>query len=357
MPREIYCNDPQWVSPLLSEVKASIDPKKHPFYLHGQAQAILALRDGKPVGRILVSDDPLYNKQHDSNVGMFGMFESIDDKQVSDALLEAAANWLRDRGRSSILGPIDYSTNYPVGLLIDGFDLPHRVLMNHNRPYYRPLLESWGLAKAKDLYAWWFDDPHDMVSKWRKRAERIVERSGVTIRTFRLNDLDAEIERCREVYNSARTDNWGYVKLTEAEFDKLARHLSRVAEPKLVLIAEKEGHPIGFSITLPDCNEALHNLNGRLMNWGLPINLCRFLCRIRRVKTARVMVLDILPEFRRRGISELLILQTLDFGKNVLGYTGAELGWTLEDNKPINRIVERVGARRYKTYRIYEKPI
>ena len=149
MPREIYRDDPQWVSPLLSEVKASIDPKKHPFYLHGQAQAILALRDGKPVGRILVSDDPLYNKEHDSNVGMFGMFESIDDKQVSDALLEAAADWLRERGRSSILGPIDYSTNYPVGLLIDGFDTPQRVMMNHHRPYYRPLLESWGLRKPK----------------------------------------------------------------------------------------------------------------------------------------------------------------------------------------------------------------
>ena len=196
-----------------------------------------------------------------------------------------------------------------------------------------------------------------MVSMWRKRAERIVERSGVTIRTFQLNKMDAEIERCREVYNTARTDNWGYVKLTEAEFDKLARHLSRVADPKLVLIAEKEGRPIGFSITLPDFNEALRDLNGRLMNWGLPINLFRFLRNIRRVKTARVMVLDLLPEFRRRGISELLILQTLDYGKNVLGYTRAELGWTLEDNKPINRIVERVGARRYKTYRIYEKSI
>jgi len=357
LPWRIYVDDPHWVPPLLTDAKEFIDPKKHPFYLHGAAVPLLALRDGVPAGRILVSDDPHYNERYGANIGCFGQFECIDDKPTAQALLDAAAAWLKDRGRTKVMGPIDYSTNYPCGLLIDGFDTPPRIMMNHHRPYYAGLLESWGLVKAKDLFSWWFLDPHDMVSKWRRRAERLARRGGVTIRPFRKEDFVSEINRCREIYNSAHRNNWGFVRLSDAEFHYFAKRLARIAIPELILLAEVDGNPVGFSITLPDLNEAIRPLDGRLTTLGLPIGLVRLACRMRRIKTARMMVLDLRDDYRRRGISELLILRTLDYGKNTIGYTGAELGWTLEDNYLINRTVEAVGATPYKKYRIYEKSL
>ncbi|MBN1589485.1 MAG: hypothetical protein JW888_08215 [Pirellulales bacterium] len=357
MPWTIYADDPHWVPPLLIEAKEFLNPKKHPFYKHGSAAMFLALRDGRAVGRVLVSDDPNYNAQYGTNVGCFGRFESIDSTTVAHQLLDTAADWLRARGRTGMMGPIDYSTNYPVGLLIDGFDTPPRVMMNHNPPYYTGLLESWGMAKVKDLYCWWFVDPHDMVAKWHDRAERIARRSGVRVRSFRKEDFDAEVERCLEVYNGSRTENWGFVRLTDDEFRYFAEQMARLAVPELVLLAEVDDRPIGFSITLPDVNEAIAPLNGRLTNFGLPIGALRLMHRLPRVKTARMLVLDLLEGYRRRGISELLILRTLDYGKNTIGYTGAELSWTLEDNYLINRTIEAVGGQRYKTYRIYERSI
>ena len=357
VPLPIYANDPQWVTPLFMEVKAFLNPRKNPFYQHGQGAAFIAYRGETPVGRILVGDDPIYNELHGTNIGTFGMFESVHDEEVAKKLLDTAADWVKAQGRTSIMGPIDFSTNYPVGLLVDGFGTPPRVMMNHHRPYYAELLEAWGLRKTKDLYCWWFTDPKDMVTQWAKRAERIAQRSGVVVRPFNRRDFKNDVERCRTVYNSARTANWGFSRLTEAEFDHMAKQLSRLAVPELTLLAEIDGKPAGFSITIPDVNEAIKPLCGRLTTFGLPIGLIRFICRMPRAKTARMLVLDLLEEYRRRGISELLILKTLDYGKNVIGFTGAELGWTLEDNDLVNRIIERVGAERYKTYRIYEKSL
>ncbi len=327
-------------------MKAFLDRRKHPFYKHGDATKFIALRGGETVGRILVSDDPNYNRQWNTNVGCFGMFESIDDPETAHPLLNAAAAWLKGRGRTEIMGPIDYSTNYPCGLLIDGFDTPPRVLMNHNRTYYRRLLESWGLAKCKDLYCWWFTDPNNVIEHWRKRLERIAKRGGVTVRTFDNSDFDAEVRRCRDIYNSSMRDNWGFVHLTEDEYRSYAKQLSRIAQEDQVLLAEVDGKTVGVSITLPDINEAIKSLNGRLTTWGLPIGLLKLARNMRRITTARVMILDVLEGYRRRGVAELMILRTLDYGKNVLHYDSAELGWTLEDNEMVNRTIESVGGRR-----------
>lgn len=357
LPWRIYAEDPQWVPPLALEVKEFLDRRKHPFYLHGEATQFLATRGGVAVGRILVSDDPRFNQQHGTNCGCFGMFESVDDPATAQGLLDAAAAWLRGRGRTAIRGPIDYSMNYPCGLLIDGFDTPPRVMMNHNRPYYAGLLESWGLKKGKDLFCWWFNDPLDMLARWRVRAERIARRTGVTIRPFRKDDFDNEIRRCLEVYNEGLEELWGFVKLTDEEFRYLARRLTQITPSELALMAEVDGRLVGFSVTSPDINEAIRPLDGRLTNYGLPINLAKLIYRQRHIKTARMLILDLLKEYRRRGIAELLILKTLEYGKNVMHYTGAELGWTLEDNEAVNRTIETVGGRRHKTYRIYEKPL
>ena len=357
VPWSIYAGDPQWVPPLMLDQKEFLNSRKHPFYLHGAAEKFVAYRDGVPRGRILVSDDPRYNAEHKTNLGCFGMFESADDPEMAQALVDSASQWLRARGRTSILGPIDYSTNYTCGLLVEGFHTPPRIMDNHNPPYYGPLLESCGLAKAKDLFSWWFVDPKDMGAMWRERAERILNRGKITIRAFNLRDFDADVQRCNAVYNGSMERNWGFVSLTEAEFRFMALRLKEMAEPRMVLLAEVDGWPVGFSITLPDLNEAARPLNGRLFPYGLPFNLVRFLWRKRHIKSARMIVLDVLEKYRRRGIAEMLILKTLDFGKNVAKYTGAELGWTLEDNYLVNQTIEAVGAKKSKVYRIYEKPI
>ncbi|HEV3340516.1 MAG TPA: GNAT family N-acetyltransferase [Pirellulales bacterium] len=356
-PWRIYKSDPQWVPPLLVERRDFINPQKHPFYLHGAAVPLLAFRGSEPVGRLLVSDDTNYNREHQSNVGCFGMFESVDDDEVARALVNAGADWLRARGRDRIRGPIDYSLNYACGLLVDGFDTPPRIMMTHNPPHYERLLLACGLAKAKDLYAWWFDDSNDMLAVWGHRAKRLAARGKIQVRPLCFDDLDAEIERCKGVYNAAWERTWGFVKMTDAEFHHLAKQLKVIAMPDLLLLAEVDGEPVGFSMTLPDLNEVIRPLNGRLFRWGLPLGLIRLYWNRRCARTARLMALGILQPFRRRGVAELLILRTLDYGKHQVRFTGAELSWTLEDNDLINRTIEAVGGRRYKTYRIYERAI
>jgi GNAT superfamily N-acetyltransferase len=356
VPWKIYRDDPLWVPPLLMERKEFID-RRHPFYRHGSAAMYVARRGGQVAGRVLVSDDARYNEYHGSSLGCFGMFESVDDQQVAHALLNAAATWLLARGRSAMWGPIDYSMNYQCGLLVQGFETPARVMMNHNPPYYASLIESYGLAKVKDLYSWWFTDPHDMLSKWRRRTERAVERSGVTVRAFRLRDMNAELMRCKTIYNESWAKSFGFVPMTDAEFLHYGKSLKHVAVPEMLCLAEVDDRPVAFCMTLPDFNEAIKPLNGRLTRWGLPVGLWKFQRGLKRIRTARLVTLGILEPYRRRGIAELLILRTLEYGKNVLHYTGAELGWTLEDNDPINHTIEAVGGERYKTYRLYEKTL
>jgi GNAT superfamily N-acetyltransferase len=232
-----------------------------------------------------------------------------------------------------------------------------RIMMNHNRRYYAGLLESWGLRKAKDLYAWWFVDSQNLAAKWRHRAERLAKRANIQVRSFRQNDFVAEVHRCEEIYNAAMGDLWGFVRLTDAEFEYAAKQIRQLAISDQVLLAEVDGRPVGCAITLPDINEAMRPLNGRLTHYGLPTGVYKLFRNKKRIKTARVVVLSVLKEYRRRGVAEMLILNTLDYGKNVLGYDAAELGWTFEDNVLVNRTIEAVGARRYKTYRLYDKTL
>ena len=276
---------------------------------------------------------------------------------MAHALFDAAGEWLVRRGRTGMMGPIDYSTNYDCGLLVDGFDTPPRVMMNHNPPYYAGLYASYGLAKAKDLYSWWFTAGTEKLAEWRRRAERIAARGGVVVRTFRRKDLTAEIMRCKSIYNQSWSKSFGFVPMTDAEFMNYGKSLKNIAVPELLCLAEVGGEPVGFSMTLPDFNEALKPLNGRLTRWGLPLGLWDFYRGLKRIRTARLVTLGILEPYRRRGIAELMILHTLDFGKNVMQYTGAELGWTLEDNALINSTIEAVGGVRYKTYRLFAKPL
>ncbi len=355
LPLQIYRQDPAWVPPLELERLEFLDRHQHPFYRHGEATAYLALDGGHVVGRVLVSDDPLYNARHQENLGGFGMFECMNDLSTAKALLGAAEIWLAGRGRDRLRGPMDFSLNYQCGLLVDGFDTPPRILMNHNPPYYGQLIEACGLAKAKDFFAYWFTGSHDLTVEWRKRAERLAA-SKVVIRSANRANMIAEFRRCAPIFNEAWNRNWGASPMTDAEFEFFGKTLKHFARPELLLAAEIDGQPVGFAMTLPDINEALKPVGGRLFHWGLPIGLIRLLKGLKRIKTARLVALGILDAYRGRGIAELLILRSFQVFRE-LGYENAELSWTLEDNRLINRAIDAAGGKRYKTYRMYEKAV
>jgi len=350
----IYANDPVWVPPLIIERKTFLDRKRHPFYRHGDAALFLARQNGEIVGRIMASDDPNYNSLHQSNVGCFGLFECIDDRNVAAALFGAAVNWLRKKGRTEMMGPIDYSTNYVCGLLIDGFQFAPTILTAHNPPYYRELIEGCGFTKAKDWYAWWFADPAKAVTHLRRFAERVRRRWPVTIRSANLKNIREETRRLRQIYNQAWEKNWGFVPFTEAEFEFMTREMKPLLVPEFAWIAEMGNEPIGFTLCLPDINVALRHLNGRLTRFGFPIGLIKLLFYKRRIRKGRLIALGVIEKYRRAGVAEMLVLRVMEETMIKRGITG-ELSMTLEDNFMINRFLEAIGATKYKTYRIFKR--
>ena len=355
-PWRIYQGDPAWVPPLLLERKEFLDQKKHPFFEHGAAALFLARSGGKIVGRIMASDDPNYNAFHQSSVGCFGLFECVNDPAVAAALFEAATNWLRATGRDEIMGPIDYSTNYVCGLLVEGFDFPPTLLTAHNPPYYPALIEGLGFNKVIDFYAWWFSEPARAATRLRRLAASLRKRDAATIRQGNLNNFRAEAGRLREIYNDAWKENWGFVPFTEKEFEFMAKELKQLVVPEFTLIAEVGDEPVGFILCVPDINVAFRKINGRLTSYGLPIGLAKLLYQKSRIRTARLIALGVKPKYRRGGIAEMLVLRIIEDAMIKRGFTG-ELSMTLENNHLINRFLAAIGARKYKTYRIYRKPI
>src|SRR5713101_765635 len=351
---QIYANDPVWVPPLIIERKTFLDRKRHPFYQHGDAALFLARKNGEIVGRIMASDDPNYNSLHQSNVGCFGLFECIDDIDVAAALFQAAEDWLRKKGRTEVMGPIDYSTNYVCGLLIEGFQFAPTILTAHNPPYYRELIEGCGFTKAKDWYAWWFADPAKAVAHLRRFAERVRRRWPVTIRSANLRNIREESRRLRQIYNQAWEKNWGFVPFTEAEFEFMTREMKPLLVPEFAWVAEIGNEPVGFTLCLPDINVALRDLNGRLTRFGFPIGLIKLLFYKRHIRKGRLIALGVIEKYRRAGVAEMLVLRVMEETMIKRGITG-ELSMTLEDNFMINRFLEAIGATKYKTYRIFKR--
>jgi GNAT superfamily N-acetyltransferase len=357
LPWEIYANDPVWVPPLVIERKEFLDREKHPFFEHGKAEFFLARRDGEVVGRILVSDDPKYNELHGSNTGCFGMFESIDDPEVANALFEAASKWLRDLGRDEIMGPIDYSTNYLCGLLVDGFQHPPMLLTSHNPPYYGRLIEGWGFVKVMDFFAWWFSEPANAAARLRKLAGALKKRpEKVTPREINLRDISSEAQRIRSIYNQAWAKNWGFVPFSEKEFAYMTKEMKPLLLPDLVWLAEIGSEPVGFILCVPDINVALKKINGRLTTFGLPIGLAKLLFHKNRIRTVRLVALGVVPKYRRHGIAEMLVLQIIENAMLKRGFIG-ECSLILENNVMMNRFLEAIGAEKYKTYRIYRRSL
>ncbi len=352
----IYRDDPNWVPPLEMERKDFLDPKKNPFFEYGELELFLARRGGQLVGRIAAIRNPRHMQIHGTKEGFFGLFECVNDAGVARALLDTAAAWLRERGMDAMLGPANVSSNQDWGLLIDGFGTPPAIMMPHNPTWYQGLLEANGLTKAKDLYAFELSSSAEPPEKVVRIAEKMRQREGITVRPVNLKDFKGEVERIRDIYNSAWEKNWGFVPFTDAEFDHLAKEMKTVVRPELALMAEVKGEPVAFSLTLPDANQAIKAANGRLTNFGLPIGLAKLVLASRRINRLRLTILGIKEGYRRRGLDAILYLDTLRNAKR-LGYVGGEISWTLEDNHLVNRAIESMGGQRSKTYRVYQRAL
>lgn len=355
---DMYKGHPTFVPPLLMEREDFLNPDKNPWFDHGRVEYFLARRHGKIVGRVAASEDPRYNEFHGTRTGAFGLFECIDDKSVAKALLDAATHWVKARGLTHVMGPVSFSSNQEFGLLVDGFDKSPYVMMPYNHSYYPQLIESCGFAKAKDLWGWEIDIRKPVPEKVERVAEKIRAREGITVRTGNMKDFANEVRLIKEIYNQAWEKNWGFVPMTEREFDQMAKDLKLVVEPSMVLFAYVKGEalPVAFALTLPDINVALKAANGRLTRFGfLPIGLSKLLWAKSRIKSGRLMVLGTRPGFRKRGLDSILMLDTVNNARK-LGWWGGEVSWTLEDNDMVNRAIELFGCKKYKTYRVYEKP-
>ncbi|MFW6010486.1 MAG: N-acetyltransferase family protein [Gemmatimonadota bacterium] len=352
LPWSLYRGLDAWVPPLLGDMRSRTDPDRHPFYGHSDARLYLALRGGRPVGRIAAIHNRNHVAFHDEPVGFFGFFESVDDADVSEALFEAAAGWLRDRGLNVMRGPTSYSTNEESGLLVEGFERPPAILMPYNPRYYEKLVTGAGFEEAATLVAYHLAD--NRPPDWLERISgRVRERTGVRIRPLRMSEFERELERIQSIYNAAWERNWGFVPMTDAEFEHMADELEPVLEPDLALIAEDaSGDPVGFSLALPDLNEAIRHANGRLF----PFGLLKILWHARRIRMARVITLGLVEAYRGRGVDGLLYLETFRNGADH-GITEGEFSWVLEDNEPMRKPLERMGARVYKRYRIYDRPL
>jgi len=353
LPWRIYKGDPNWVPPLLRQERARFDPGKNPFFQHADVALFLARRDGEPVGRVAAIVNHAHNEFWKDKVGFFGFFEGPDDEEVAGRLFEEAGSWLRERGMEVMRGPMEFSTNETCGMLVEGFGRPPMVMMPYNPPYYPRLLESLGFQKAKDLYAFYIRADTPVPERVARIAQLAQKRTGIRVRSLRMKEFWDEVERVKVVYNSAWSRNWGFVPMTDAEFEHIAKELKQIVEPELVLFAEtEEGEPVGYSMAVPDVNQVLRRINGRLD----PISLIKILWYSRRINEARLMTLGVREEFRRRGIETVFYIKTLEAARR-LGYVGGELSWTLEDNHLINRAIETMGGKRYKTYRMFDRKL
>jgi GNAT superfamily N-acetyltransferase len=355
-PYKLYANDANWVPPLFMERMDFLDPAKNPWFAFGKVELFLARRAGEVVGRIAAVHDPRYNEFHGVHLGFFGMFECVDDASIARGLFDAAAGWCRSQGFSQMMGPVNFSTNYECSVLVEGYDAPPVVLMAYNPRYYPGLYEANGFARAKDLWAWELSSAVPPPEKVARIADKVRKREGVVVRPVNMKDFEGEVRRIKDIYNAAWEKNWGFVPMTEAEFDHMAREMKQMVVPELLLIAEVKGEPVAFSMTIPDANIALKAAGGRLTHFGLPIGLVKLLMAARKIRRLRLIALGTRQEYRKRGIDAILYLDTLRNARS-LGYTGGEISWTLEDNHLVNRAIESMGGRKYKTYRLYEKAI
>jgi GNAT superfamily N-acetyltransferase len=351
-PYRLYRDDANWVPPLKRDVRFTFGGR-NPFWRHAERALFVARREGVVVGRVAAIRDDEYVKFAGEPSGYFGFFEAENDGDVAAALWDAAAAWLRAEGMTAVRGPMNPSTNEECAFLVEGFDRPPYIMMTHNPSYYATLAEEYGFRKARDLFAFVLEVSPARLERLERVAARASARNpGLTFRYVNLSDFAADLELIREIYNRAWDDNWGFVPPTPEEFESTAERLKSLAIPELVPIAFVDGEPAGFIVTVPNYNQVLAKMGGSLG----PVSLLKFLSGRRKIKSCRVMLFGICPEYRKRGVDAVLMASNHRAALE-LGYREAEFSWVLEENELTKRAAAMLGARPYKTYRIYEKQI
>jgi hypothetical protein len=356
-PFKLYRGDPNWVPPLIEERRDYFDPKKNPLFEHSRFQLFLARRDGELVGTIGAVVNDRHNEVHDERMGSFGFFECINDQAVADALLDTAEAWCRAEGMMCIRGPLNFSLNDEAGTLIDGFDEPPMVMMTYNPRYYPALIEGHGYHKAMDLFAWIYDIEEGLKNAPPKLfavAQKAMEKQGLHVRPINMKDFDHDVVLFKEAYNRAWQRNWGFVPMTDGEIDHLVKGMKPLLDPRLIFMAEtSDGQPAGVSLTLPDLHQALKASGGGRM-W--PFGLLRFMWHRRKINQVRLIAMGMIEQYRGRGADAIFYLETAKAALKA-GYKRLEGSWILENNTMMNQIIERLGGFRYKTYRVYERPL
>lgn len=351
-PWSVYKGDPNWVPPLLTDMKDRLDRRKHPFFEHGEAEYFLAFRDGRTVGRIAAIIDRNHNQAHQDRTGFFGFYESVDDPEVARALVDAAASWVAARGMDRLRGPVNMSMNDECAFLLEGFDARPVIMMPYNPRYYLDLMDTCGMAKAKDLYAFLKTRERKLSPKAEEFLDQLRKSGKFAFRAVTKASLAADARNIAAIYNAGWHNNWGFVPWTEREMRHMTKNLAQFADLDLVIFAEHKGRTVGFAGAMPDLNQVLIKMNGRLF----PFGLLKYLTGRRKITGVRAMVFGVVPEFMHTGLAYLLYDE---FEKAIIakGYHWCELSWQLEDNQAINSFAASIGASQYRKYRIYEKSI
>jgi GNAT superfamily N-acetyltransferase len=351
----IYGKDPNWVAPLLMDLK-KVFTNANPLFDHAVMQLWVATRDGQDIGRIAGIVDHNHNQGARNPAAFFGFFESVDDPVVSRRLFETVFDWARKSGLQRILGPMNPTTNDECGLLIGGFDSPPVIMMTYNPRYYVTQVEAAGFRKAKDLLAFYMDLAKIPMDRLRRITTKIKQRNPeLVFRPVRRKTLQADLTKIKEVYNAAWEDNWGFVPMTDAEVDFMAARLSPLLMEGLIWLAEAGTDPVGFLLAMPDYNIALQPLRGRLLTPKL-LGFLPYLLRWKCPPRTRVITLGVKDAYRGKGLESAMLIEGLDFGISV-GVRESEASWILEDNVMMCRLLETIGGRVYRTYRLYERQV
>ena len=358
VPFQLHGESEQWVPPLVFERMQFLDRKKNPWFEHGEAEYFLAERDGEPVGRITAHVDSRWDAYQGGKDAMFGFFEAAEDPEVVRALFDAATGWAREKGRERLLGPMDFTTNDELGILVEGFERRPMILEPWHPPYYQRLIEAEGFGKAMDVLMWELrmgelKEGEKFDPSIHEAAEKALRDEGITIRNMRKREMAGEVRRFMDVYNEAWGDNWGFVPITDAEVEFQAKNLKQVIDEEWTFMAEKDGEVVGAALTLPDINQVLAGMNGRL----LPFGWAKFLRGKRKIDRLRVFALGVKHDYRHTGVAAGLYLEHIKMAALPDKIHWGEMGWILETNKPMNRAMEGMGGKIVKKYRLYERSL